>query len=212
MDHFASEDWVDFSRNLGSSEKRQAMEEHLKSDCQDCRAALLFWTETAKTAAREALYEPPQGTLRCVKAMGAMYLSRPERPRFALAELVMDSSQAAAMAGVRSTGTAPSLLLYKFGSVNIDLRIEKIPASKRISIIGQVMDAAKAGEMSANIQVAAMFDDGDIHKTRTNEFGEFQLELEPAPEMYLAVHIDKRMEIWLPLKRSRGENPQSTWS
>ena len=211
MEHFASEDWADFVRKTGSKETQQAMEEHLKSGCEACRAALHFWDETARRASREASYEPPTNVVRTAKAMrGLLHMARPTQSRFiALADLIMDSSVQASGVGVRSAGgTGPWLLLYRCGSVNIDLRVEEIPALGRISIVGQVLDSSQPSQMIADIPVAAVFEDGDIKKTTTNKLGEFQLECEAVSKLYLSMHLDKRMEIWVPLNRSTDEHLQ----
>ena len=210
MEHFAAEDWSDFARKIGSREKHAAMEEHLNSGCESCRAAKGFWIETTRMASREASYEPPTNVVRSVKAMqGLLHLARPRHSSIvALADLIMDSSRHGPAMGVRSSGTGPLLLLYRCGSVNIDLRVEEIPASGRISIVGQLLDSSKADQMIANIPVAAVFEHGDIQKTTTNKFGEFQLECESVSKLYLSMHLDKQMEIWVPLNRSKDEHLQ----
>jgi len=203
MEHFAAEEWVDFAREVGANEKQQAMEKHLNSGCEACRAALNFWTDTTRNASQEASYEPPSYILRNVKAMSALYLSLPGgSSSVGLARLIMDSSWHEAAAGVRSAGALPSQLLYKFGTMNIDLRIEQIPASRRISIIGQVLDVSTKRLMIADAQVVPLYERGDAQITTTNEFGEFELECESVSNMYLAVRLDKRMEIWVPLNQS----------
>lgn len=210
MEHFATEDWADFVRKVVSGEKQRAMEAHMNSGCKTCRAAMDFWNETTRMASREASYEPPNNVVRSVKAMqGLLHLAGPTHSRtVALADLIMDSSLPAAAVGVRSSGTGPRQLLYRCGTVNIDVRVEEIPASGRISIVGQVLDSAKTSQMIANIQVAVVFEDGDIQKTTTNKFGEFQLECETVSHLYLAMRLDKRMEVWVPLNRSKHEHLQ----
>lgn len=213
MEHFVSEDWVDFARKVASQEKRKVMEEHLNSGCETCRTALNFWEETQRSAIREPLYEPPNHLLCTVKGLGALHLSRPTRSRFvSLAQLVMDSSRAAAQAGVRSSEIAPWLLLYKDGSVNIDLRVDQIPSSNRVSIVGQVLDLSAPNQMIAGASVAAILEGGGTLGTMTNEFGEFHLELEARPQVYLAVQVTEDKEIWVPLDPSKREHPQGTWS
>jgi hypothetical protein len=210
MEHFASEDWADFVRKAGSKETQQAMEEHLKSGCETCRAALHFWSKAIRMASREGSYAPPTNVVRTAKAMrGLLNLARPTHSRMvALADLILDSSLPTAAAGVRSSGTGPWLLLYRCGSVNIDLRVDQIPASGRISIVGQVLNSSKTSQMLANIPVAAVFEDGRIQKTTTNKLGEFHLECEAVSQLYLSMHLDKRMEIWVPLNRSKDEHLQ----
>jgi hypothetical protein len=213
MEHFVSEDWVDFARRVGNQEKRKVMEEHLNSGCQECRATLSFWEETQQSAAREALYAPPDHLLRAVKGWGALRLSSPTRSRFAtLADLIMDSSRAAATAGVRSGEMAPWLLLYKAGSVNIDLRVDQIPSSNRVSIVGQVLDLSALNQMIAGAPVAAIVEGSEAQNTVTNEFGEFQLEMEARPQVCLAVQVTNEREIWVPLDSSKREHSQGTWS
>jgi hypothetical protein len=211
MEHLVNEDWVDFARNVGSPEKRKAMEEHLNSGCQECRATLTFWEQTQRSAALEASYEPPNHVLRAVNGLGALRLSRPESsPLVAFAKLIMDSSRTPATAGVRSGEIAPWLLLYKEGTVNIDLRVDQVPSSNRISIVGQVLDLATPNQMIAGIPVAAIFDGGEAHSTITNEFGEFELEMEARSQLCLAVQVTNEKEIWVPLDSSKRERPQGT--
>jgi hypothetical protein len=213
MEHFVSEDWVDFARKVGSQEKHKTMEEHLNSGCEACRATLNFWEETQRNAAREVLYEPPNHLLRAVNGLGALRLSGSTRSRFAtFAELIMDSSRAATTAGVRSGEIAPWLLLYKAGSVNIDLRVDQVPSSNRMSIVGQVLDLSAPNQMIAGVLVAAILEGGTAQSTVTNQFGEFQLEMEARSQVCLAVQVTNEKEIWVQLDSSKREHPQGTWS
>ena len=206
--HFEPEDWIDYTRKLETAEKRQTMEHHLSSGCNICSASLLFWSGIAQAASREASYQPPNDVVRIAKAMGAMQQIKPSRSPFTVfAELVMDSSRLPAAAGFRSSGLAPWLLLYRAGSVNIDLRFEEVPASSRVSVVGQVVDLSKADQPIAGARVAVFSVDSEMEKTATNKFGEFHLEFEPKSQMHFTIKITDDKEIFVPLKRSMPEFP-----
>jgi hypothetical protein len=93
MDCYTDEDWVDFARHVGNGEKRQAMEEHLKSGCEACQASLRFWDRTARSAALERSYESPSHLVRSVKGLGALHLPQTERsPIVEIAQLMLNSA------------------------------------------------------------------------------------------------------------------------
>jgi len=206
--HFETEEWIDFARKLGSAEKRQSMQQHLGSGCATCKATLQFWEGITQSASREASYQPPDYLVRRAKGMGAIRQIRAFRSPFAiLAELVMDSSRLPAAAGLRSTGQAPLLLLYRAGQVNIDIRFEEVPTSNRISVVGQVLDLSKPKQPVANVQVAIVCVDAEIGKAKTNQFGEFQMEYEAKSQVELIVRISDDKEIIVPLSQSMSKHP-----
>lgn len=201
--HFEIEEWIDFVRGQGAKEKREAMEQHLQSECAKCKETLAIWSGVTERAMNEKLYEPPDSAVRAVKGIGALQgLPASRSPLTIIAELVLDTLRQPALAGVRASGMAPQSLLYRVGRVHIDLRVDHMPNSARLSVVGQVMEVAESSQAIADAEIAVLGVGGKKEKTRTNRFGEFQLEFEPEDKLYLAARIRNGLEILVPLGRT----------
>jgi hypothetical protein len=199
MGHFETEEWIDFVRKLGETEKRTAMEEHLISGCEECHATQEFWARVTNEILREASYEPPDRLAQTAKALWSLRQMPAALSTFVvLAELVRDSFRMPAPAGVRSAGLAPQSLLYRAGQVHIALSVEEV--SGQLSIVGQVIDMSRPNEEVADAQVTVVgAATGERKAATTNEFGEFHLQFEPAGHVYIAVKVTHEKEILVPL-------------
>lgn len=131
MKHFSMQDCVDFARGVTKEEVTAEMQQHLDEECVKCLKNLELWRHVMKFAKKEAQYAPPESSIRVVEASFAMrQLMSARTEKFELAMLVFDSSQVKAVtAGVRGGYAAARQLLYKSGSVCIDMRMQPRPAS-----------------------------------------------------------------------------------
>ncbi len=135
------EDWVDFVRDVLAPEQKMVMQHHLDTGCARCSKNLQLWRQVRTLAAHETTYHPPEEVVRFVK--GSFALNRPlatRSRRTRLAQLVLDSFRQPALAGARATGQSPRQLLYRTGTLLIDLRMERLSGS-RLSLVGQVLDS-----------------------------------------------------------------------
>jgi len=56
-----------------------------------------------------------------------------------IASLVFDTYDEPLLAGVRRVGAPPRQLLFRAGSVDVDVKIESMEAHDRITLVGQVL-------------------------------------------------------------------------
>src|SRR5258705_9444405 len=68
MKHFTTEEWIDFVNRVTSPKQQEAMKKHLGTGCKQCKESVALWQKLHKTAAMEAMYQPPQADVRLAKA------------------------------------------------------------------------------------------------------------------------------------------------
>lgn len=189
MKHFSLAEWVDFARNVGGEEQRAKMRAHLEAGCEECARALGLWTRVHEVARRESAYEPPKSAVQTVKAQGAVYAKAAAKP--AVPSLLFDSARAPVAVGVRSSSAAARQLLYGVGVYRIDLRMEPLIDSDKVSVVGQILNSADPTRQIGGVPVSLFKAQKILAESRTNRFGEFHLECE------LGSHL--RLELMLPL-------------
>ncbi|MGH9858865.1 MAG: hypothetical protein ACRD5F_02455 [Candidatus Acidiferrales bacterium] len=196
MAHYPQEDWADLARGVTGA-REPAMQQHLQR-CEECRQTLAIWQQVTKMAGQEAAYEPPASAVRVAKSFGATLAPKKKRLLDALvAGLIFDSQAEAALAGIRSAATAPRQLLYRSGEFNIDLRIERETGRERQLLVGQVLSTT--GRSVGSIPVALISALGPVSSGVTNEFGEFQLEMEARLRVQLLVWLYGAANLLVPL-------------
>lgn len=213
MKHFAMEEWVDFVRDVLAPEQKMVMQHHLDTGCARCSKNLQLWRQVRTLAAHETTYHPPEELVRFVK--GSFALNRPPATRSRrtrLAQLVFDSFRQPALAGARATGQSPRQLLYRTGTLLIDLRMERLSGS-RLSLVGQVLDSNHAMKGVDGLPVKLASPLGSVSLTATNEFGEFHLEIDGGSGLRLSVGANKAIEIHIPAGELyfRPPGPMSFW-
>jgi hypothetical protein len=195
MAHFSSEQWADYVRNVLKEKDKEAMLAHLDSGCRRCSEALKAWTRFREAASRECAYQPPDGAVRTVKAFMASQ-HRPSRVRFA--ELLFDSLQTPAMAGIRSSAAPARVMLYGIGDYRIDLRMEPKSGS-RISVVGQILISSDPSHPAASVPVALVCGSKTLSTLETNEFGEFSCECEAEENLRLQFSLPDATQIKIPI-------------
>lgn len=212
MSHFAEQEWIEFTREKVAPERQEAMQRHLDAGCKGCRESFELWRDALEIADREAGYQPPDGAVRFVK--GAFALYRPEgagsRVR-EIAQLILDTFEQPMLAGVRSANSAARQLLYKAGPFQIDVRLGPVLGSSRFSLVGQVMNAEAPGKGLHELPVVLRSGELKRARTMTNQFGEFQLEFEPAEELHLSFEFSREMEVVIPLSGFRTQDGEVSW-
>jgi hypothetical protein len=200
MRHYSLEKWVDFARNVIDEDERIKMQSHLQTGCAACSRELRMWQRLQQVARREAVYAPPEGTLRTVNATfanrsaGQLHQAKSEA-----ATLLFDSFRGPLLAGVRSTESASQQLLYGAGDYRIDVRIEPQMDSEKVVLIGQVLNAADPDERLAAVPVRLFTGRKMLAESMTNEFGEFQIECELEESFRLLVLLADGRQVSIPL-------------
>jgi hypothetical protein len=191
MGHFSEEDWSDFAREQAAPEPRARMQRHVDEACLDCSRSRGFWNAVGRLAGQEASYEPPEAAVRRAKALYAVQKPEGLLVRAArAAALLFDSSRAPQPVGVRSGGPSPARqLLYRVGNRLVKLRLETLPETGRLSLIGQVVDEADPTRTFAELPVRVAGGGRSLAGTVTNQLGEFELEFEPAKNLSVVLSI-----------------------
>jgi hypothetical protein len=207
MKHFSSEELVDFVNQVITGDRRQAMQKHLASGCKRCTETVSAWQKISKTAAAEAIYQPPADAVRMAKAAFAAGTASAQRKSQGLIELLFDSFLQPAVAGARSVVIGTRQMLYRADPYQIDIQIEPKPGSNRLVITGQLLDLSHPSAMGRDIQVALSNHRGNTVLAPTNQFGEFCGEIENSGDLELCIPGDSEQPIVISLRNALGNLP-----
>ncbi len=176
MKHFSMQDCVDFARGVMEEEVIAKMQQHLNEGCAKCLKNIEIWRQVMKFAKKEAQYAPPESSIRMVEASFAMrQLVSARAEKFELAMLIFDSSQVATVtAGVRGGYASARQLLYKSGSVCIDMRMQPKPGSDSMVLMGQLLDSSQPAHGIRDVSVSLISEGDTLSRKTTNQVGEFE--------------------------------------
>jgi hypothetical protein len=122
-----------------------------------------------------------------------------------VATLVFDSSQAPLTAGIRGATARPRQLLYKSGSLCIDMRMQPKPGTDSMVLIGQLLDSAQPTLGISDVPVSLVCEGDTVARKRTNTFGEFDFGFESLHHSQLIFGIGKRRTIVVPVPEAQVE-------
>jgi hypothetical protein len=206
MNHFAIDQWVDFSRGLVAAEDRGRMHAHLTAGCPECRALADFTRKLALSCSGSASAEVPESALRLARAIFPVRVTgRPRRGNRIPIELIFDSFLTPAPVGMRATWQVGWQGLYRSGDCSVDLRIEPELKSSRAAVIGQITNHVEPTFDMSNLAVSLRAGKQVIAETVSNRFGEFQMEYEEQAQLKLCIHLAHSKTIQLPLKKLTAE-------
>lgn len=207
--HFAEEVWVDFARGLTTPVEHASLNEHLRSNCADCRAICNFARNMVDFAVKEQAVEVPEAF---VSAAVSVFCPLPvttwlESLEPIFAELLPALPMATLMAGVRSATCGDSApvsmfsqrLQYRAGDYAIDLGVEPCFESGSRAIAGQL--AHQAGESMTGALVQVWVDGAPVAETRANPFGEFVADFKDGKAVELRIGFlasGRRIDVSLP--------------
>ena len=197
MNHFTAEAWADFARDVTRDAERPPMLRHL-DECPECSATLRALRSVVDLARNEADFEPPATAVRCVKALYAVMPPEPKRNWTFQFMRLMPTLQEPLMEGVRGGVPATRHLLYRRGSLLLDVQIEPHP-QRLVAMTGQVIDAAQSGATYGGRQVAVRKGPSEVARTVTNQSGEFHLEFDADDDLILVVDVEGEGSLISPL-------------
>jgi hypothetical protein len=116
-----------------------------------------------------------------------------------LARLVSDSLRSPSPQGVRSSRSSGRHFTYEHNDTTIDVLVNRPEGSERISLVGQVLDGAKARGKNGSLPVVLIGGSGTLARTTTNHLGEFNLEFEFADNVSLEIRLGERSWVTIPL-------------
>src|SRR5262249_10162491 len=90
-------------------------------------------------------------------------------------------------------------LMYSAGNFLISMRLDR--GTRRVSLVGQAQRRAGARRNLAGIHVSVLRGDETVARMRSNKFGEFQFELDPAEENEgITVGLEGPAPVVIPLR------------
>jgi anti-sigma factor RsiW len=190
MKHFLAQNWTDFVRGRAAPAEMREMQQHLDQKCPECLRNVDTWRLVMQHTRQSTRMEPPDSSLRAVKAGFALrkVVSFPSG-KLDLATLQFDSDRQPLAAGMRSGQATARQLLYKSGSVCIDMRMEPTPGSESIVLMGQLLDSMHPGHGISGVPVSLLSKGDTLLQKETNAAGEFDFGLELHSDMQLVFGI-----------------------
>jgi hypothetical protein len=214
MKHYGIAQWVDFARGLVSETDGVAMRSHLSEGCSECKEAANFWV-TLNSLCQEMSASPVPDWV-TGDAQSVFPAQAPEQPARAFRipfELVYDSFLVPAPAGLRATWQIGWQALFRAGDCSLDLRIEPELHSPRAAVIGQISNHMLPDNHMENIPVYLKSGRQVVAETRSNRFGEFQMEYEQQSRLQLCVYLENGAKCFqVPLKKFTSERPAGSGS
>lgn len=212
MNHFGISQWVDFARGIIAEPEGLAMKAHLAEGCGDCRDLAEFSASLTGVCEAMTQYAPPEQSVRNAKAIFPVHapVRQPRTSRLPV-QLAYDSFLVPAPAGLRATWQVGWQALYRAGNCSLDLRIEPELSSTRAAVIGQINNHVAPLEHMENLPVCLKSGRTIVAETRSNRFGEFQIEYEQQPRLQLCVYLeDGAKSFQVPLKKFASERNSGT--
>jgi hypothetical protein len=205
MKHFETPEWIDFVNHVVKGSQQEAMQRHLETGCKRCTGTYSLWQKVGKTAAPEASYQPPAGTVRLAKAAFATAgMAQPQKESRGVIEVLFDSFLQPAVAGARSVVIGTRQMLYRADPYQIDIQIEPKPGSNRLVITGQLLDLSHPGVIGRDLQITLSNRRGNAVMAATNQFGEFSGEIENSGDLELTVPDKGDQPIVISLRNALG--------
>jgi hypothetical protein len=210
MKHYAIDEWADFSRGIVPAGERMQMEAHLGSGCATCRGLSEFSSKLTSTCGAMSGVQVPESVFRLARAIFPVrMLDRPRRGNRLPIEAIFDSFLVPAPAGLRATWQVGWQGLYRAGDCSVDLRIEPELKSSRAAVIGQIANHHLPEVQMDNLPVCLRAGKLIVAETRSNRFGEFQLEYEQRAKLKLCISLRDAKSIEVPLKKFTAEPPET---
>src|SRR5207245_7190655 len=114
MEHFTTENWIDFVNQAVGLREKNLMEQHLNRGCKRCAKTVSLWQRVSQYAALEAIYQPQVDAVRIAKAAFAgAGLTAQRKGTSSRIEVLFDSFLQPFFEGARSAGAGTRQMLYR---------------------------------------------------------------------------------------------------
>jgi hypothetical protein len=212
MKHFGISQWIDLVRGLVPEADALAMRNHLVEGCSECNELARFCHQLSSICVSAAQHPAPEWVVRSAKAMFPGHTQPKRRGAFRIpVELIYDSFLAAAPVGLRATWQVGWQALYRAGDCSLDLRVEPELASTRAAVIGQISNHILPNANVDGLPVCLKAGKLVVAETRSNQFGEFQMEYEQRRGLQLCVYLENGTKSFeVPLKKLAGDDVSGT--
>jgi len=212
MNHFKVSQWVDFARGFVVGPEGLAMENHLAEGCGECGESATFSKSLTDICRAITENAAPESVVRNAKAIFPVHVrAEAHRALRMPVQLIYDSFLVPAPAGLRASWQVGWQALYRSGDCSLDLRIEPELSSPRAALIGQVNNHTLPEHKMENIPVLVKSGRMVVAETRSNRFGEFQLEYEQQSRLQLCVYLEDGSKCFhVPLKKLASDRNAGT--
>ena len=205
MEHFTTENWIDFVNQAVDVSEKKLMEQHLKQGCKRCTKTLLLWQRVQQSAASEVNYQPPEDAVRIAKATFAgAGLADQRKGAGSRIKVLFDSLLQPVFEGARSAGAGTRQMLYRADPFQIDIQVEAKPGANRIVVTGQVLDMTDPKVVGRDARIVLSNLRGHVVHAVTNEFGEFSGEIENSGELQMTFSSGGSVPIVISLRDALG--------
>jgi hypothetical protein len=200
MEHFSTAAWIDFARETGSSDRLAEIQQHLDRGCSSCSKSLELWRRAVDITSLESRFAPPADAVRAVNDSFALHkVVSFQGSNYELANLVFDNALQPVAAGVRGSTAVVRQLLYRSGSVCIDMRMQPKPGSDAVVLMGQLMDSSKPNHGIGGIPVSLLSQGATVSRHRTNNVGEFDFGISALNHVQLVFGMADNRTIIVPV-------------
>jgi len=208
MEHFTTEQWIDFVHQTVSKAEKVQMTQHLEHGCQHCTEIVSVWQKVHQSAAAEANYQPPQEIVRLAKAaFAAAGLAGQRNSADSPIKVLFDSFLRPAFEGARSAAAGTRQMLYRADPYQIDVQVEAKPGANRIVVTGQLLDVSHPEIIARDTRIEISNLRGHQVHTTVNEFGEFSGELVNSGDLQLTFAKPGGAPIIISLREALGRLP-----
>src|SRR5690349_12573403 len=197
MKHIAQETLAEFVREGLPQQDAAQVRAHL-AVCNDCSDVVALFRDVGHVGAHEAAYEPPVGIVQTVKAYFAAEQRRAAQPETVF-ELLFDSLAQPVTAGARASVASARQLLYRVGTVYVDMRVDSENNSERAALVGQMLDSAHPNHPVSGVPVVLLDGRKNVASTISNNNGEFHLEFDLKSNLRLSVTVGDLAPVYLPI-------------
>jgi len=205
MEHFRTENWIDFVNQAVAVHEKSLMEQHLSQGCKRCRKTVSLWQRVGQYAALEAIYQPPLDSVRIAKATFAgAGLAVQRKGASSRIEVLFDSFLQPFFEGARSAGAGTRQMLYRADPFQIDVQVEAKPDGNRVVVTGQLLDLSNPGVAGREARIVISNMRGHIVSAVTNQFGEFSGEIENSGDLQMTFAAPDSQPIVISLRDALG--------
>lgn len=197
MKHIAQENLAEFVRESLPQIDAAAIREHL-DECAECSQIAMLFRDVVHTGANEAAYEPPAGIVQMAKAYFGTEQNQLPQSKTAF-ELLFDSLAQPVVAGARTSVASARQLLYRVGTVYVDMRVDSQNNSERAALVGQMLDSAHPNHPVSGVPVVLFDGRKNVASTISNNNGEFHLEFHLKSNLRLSVTVGDLSPVYLPI-------------
>lgn len=197
MRHIPQESLAEFVRETLPSADRRQVQKHV-AECSECSELAGMFRKVAQVGSKEALYEPSAGIVRVAKAYFGTQQDRAHKPA-GLIELLFDSLSEPLAAGARASVASARQLLYRVGTVYVDMRVDSEVNSEQAALVGQMLDSAHPGHPVSGVPVVLMDGRKNVASTISNTNGEFHLAFAIKNNLRLSITVGNASPVYLPI-------------